>query len=312
MNNSTLDLWRRLLKEDKTATFFQTPEWHGLASQFFGTETTVKIFTFGNKTALLPLQKKNGFFGSFYSSPFGTYNSLLVDHHLEVDEINHIKKQLVNTNLVLTSSPFTQNPIQIGNAKALSTKVIELDQINSENPSLSWNRNHRRKLNEGLQNNIKIRLAESENDIHYYYLLYQKLSAEWGSAARVLYPEKLFTLLWSSLKKSNKMKIWIAEKEGKIVAGRICFYHGFHAVEWHAASTGEFQKKGVNHLLINTILGDAKKNGFQIYDFNPNPGLSQVDHFKMGFHPKILTFSTSMNFQKLYAWIHRLRNTIGN
>ena len=301
------EAWNKLVAADPSATFFQTPAWHAMASRHFGTETLALKFSFGDVEAIIPLQRQKKKLWSLYTSPFGTYTALVCGHKLQSTQLEQIQTHLRSLNLDLSGSPFTLNPISVGREYAATTQVLELESISADRLTEGWNRNHRRNLEAGREAGISIRLADKVLDMEAYSRIYQTLAESWGDMARTIYPGRLFQMLWETLGKTSAMKVWLAECEGAMVAGRICFYHGSHVVEWHAAALDVYRQQGANHVLIHSILKDAKSAGYRIYDFNPNPNLPQVDHFKSGFGTRRLAFKSSRNSHGLYSAIEIIR-----
>jgi lipid II:glycine glycyltransferase (peptidoglycan interpeptide bridge formation enzyme) len=79
-------------------------------------------------------------------------------------------------------------------------------------------------------------------------------------------------------------KLWLAEKDGRIVAGILCFeWAGRHLVTWHAAALAEYNPLRPNNALYWEILLDAERRGFAWYDFNPSGGYEGVVSFKDNF-----------------------------
>lgn len=284
-------LWESLARSDDSATFFQTPAWHRLASEFEGTETVCMLFKLEGHSVLLPLQKKSRLWGSLYSAPFGTYTSFLWDKEppLRVKEL--LKRELGRFNLNLPGSPFAPRwPVGI-HGELSQTKVLKLAGLKPDEWISTWSRNHRRLLRQARDWGYSIRVAQTSADVSEYYSLYRDMTRRWGSKARRVYSEELFQEIFRRFFKSTSMNLLLAESGGNIVAGRLCFYHNRHAVEWHAAAKGEDMERGVNHLLVHAAVIEAEKRGCGVYDFNPNPGLPTVDHFKRGFAPETLEFS---------------------
>jgi hypothetical protein len=115
--------------------------------------------------------------------------------------------------------------------------------------------------------------------------MYQKQQLRWGQKAREPHPEGLLQALFTDLPK-GALRFWVAEREGNLEAGRLCFHHRKHAVEWLAASQETALASGVTHGLIRHAMTAAAQDSCEVYDFNPNPGLPGVDHFKDGFRAK--------------------------
>lgn len=106
-----------------------------------------------------------------------------------------------------------------------------------------------------------------------------------------MYPETLFQDMFRRWGNTPSLSLLLAEKEGTIVAGRMCLHHNRHTVEWHAAAQRNDMERGANHLLVHAAVTAAAAQGSAIYDFNPNPGLPAVDHFKRGFGAQVIEFS---------------------
>jgi hypothetical protein len=292
--------WESLARTDETATFFQTPVWHKFAEDFEGTRT-VCLRLVGDErddaVAILPVQQRRRWWGAILTSPFGTYSSLLRgkgwDAKQDPDQSVMLQRELSRLNLSLPGSPFDPVLAEAWTGVArpeFHTHVLRLEAFDPVAWVERWSRNHRRLLKTAQETGFTVRLAESPADIAAYCALNRAQAARWGAAARRAYPDELFQEAYLRFAPSGSMKLWLAEGPEGIAAGRLCLYHGFHAVEWHAAAETNAMHKGVNHLLVQAVVSRAHAAGHKVYDFNPNPGLEAVDHFKRGFATEALPF----------------------
>jgi hypothetical protein len=284
-------LWESVVREDETATFFQTPAWHKLAEDFEGTRT--RLLNLGDEAApiLLPVQSVRRWWGELLASPFGTYATLLCrpDPGLRLDAA---WRALSRLNLSLVGSPFASRLPREGSSPASSTRILRLDRLEPKGWLASWSRNHRRLLRGAEERGYRVREARDRADVSTYFALYREQAGRWGAAARRTYPEELFLEAFRRFVPAGAMRLWLVEDPGEgVVAGRLCLYHGTHAVEWHAAAGRAGMEGGANHKAVHAIVLDARARGFRVYDFNPNPGLDAVDHFKRGFATETVAFT---------------------
>lgn len=311
------DLWESLVRKDETATFFQTPAWHKLAEDFEGTRITPLRFDLDGTVAVLPLQTRRRWWGDLLTAPFGTYSSLLRGPGFTPKHLDAITDALGHLNLNLTGSPYSEPFSAVRNgASGLTqrtqshTHLVRLGAFNPEAWVAQWSRNHRRLLKTAHETGYRVRLAERADDIAAYFELYRQQTRRWGSAARRTYPAELFQEAFRRFRPTGSFKLWLAEGNDGIVGGRLCLYHNFHSVEWHAAAEIEAMRLGVNHLLVHAAVRDAAAAGFSVYDFNPNPGLEAVDHFKRGFATEIVLFEGMQIRSGLAHVFSRLRNAL--
>jgi CelD/BcsL family acetyltransferase involved in cellulose biosynthesis len=284
-------LWDELAGADSSATFFQTRGWHELAAEFEGTETVCMVFEHDGCTAVLPLQKRARPWGDMHAAPFGTYATFLCGQPPSPLFQAHAIRSLSRLHLNLPGSPFATRFAPGVDGPVNQTRTLPLEGLDPDAWAASWSRNHKRLLRQAREYGYSVRTAETAEDISRYYDVYAGLVERWGSGARRVYPERLFQEMFRRWGNTPGMNLLLAEKEGVIVAGRLCLYHNRHAVEWHAAANRDDMERGANHLLVHAAVLAAAAKGYAVYDFNPNPGLPAVDHFKRGFGAKVIDFT---------------------
>ncbi len=155
------------------------------------------------------------------------------------------------------------------------------------------------KLNKAERAGVHIRRVSSEQDLAAYYNIYQSALLRWNPPPSHIYSRTFFELILDSddqFKSSGTKRkqressagvtsreIWLAEHEGKIVAGAVILTGNQHMTYWHGASDPAFQALRPVNLLIATLIEHCCKYGLRWFDFNPSMGIVGVDRFKQSF-----------------------------
>jgi len=90
----------------------------------------------------------------------------------------------------------------------------------------------------------------------------------------------------------------VAELEGEVVAGALCFYARRHAVYWHGAALKRARAARpmnllIDNLLIDEVLRDAcARDELRWFDFNPSGPLAGVRAFKQHFGARSIACPT--------------------
>jgi CelD/BcsL family acetyltransferase involved in cellulose biosynthesis len=303
-------LWENLCREDAACTFYQTPAWHRIAARHFQAQSAPLHFKFKDVSACLPLLKDRRWGRDRYFSPFGTYTALVCPRSLERGELESVTRALRGLALHLVSSPFTPNIITVGKPLVSKVQVIDLTSLDPENPMRDWDEGQRRRVRVASRNNITVRTATSAAEWERYYSLYRMSLKRWGKTATQIYPETLFQDIRSSLSEGSSMKLWVAEHEGEIGAGYLTFYHNRHVVPWHGAADEKFFQWGATQSLFLTLIQDAQRRGFSVFDLTGSGGLSGVEAFKSRFGTRTLEFTSSLNRPGLQGLLAGLRDSM--
>jgi len=111
-----------------------------------------------------------------------------------------------------------------------------------------------------------------------------------------------FETLWDCLVEKGLAKLFMAEYEGKYIAGTLAFIFGDKAWYIYGASANEFRNVMPNYLLQWTMISWAKENGCTMYDFRGVPGNLTEDNplyglyrFKKGFGAEYVEFLGEMD-----------------
>lgn len=159
--------------------------------------------------------------------------------------------------------------------------------------------------------NILIKQANSPEAIDAFLKLTKDTGVRDGF---VIYPEKYYRTMIASLQKSGFLKIYTAFYQGEPLASNLIIFNQGVATYLHGASSNQHRNLMAPHLLQWQAILDAKKQGFDYYDFwgideKKWPG---VTRFKMGFGGNIAEFHPTYeipiqeNKYSLYSKVRQL------
>ena len=122
----------------------------------------------------------------------------------------------------------------------------------------------RYEINKANKNKIKLKVAETENDLHTFYLLYSKTRKRLGLPSQ---PYLFFKILYNTFAKSNNINILLGLFEDNAIAGQLLFkYNGRISVE-ATGGNDDYRKISPNHFLFWEGIKLACAEGYKIYDF---------------------------------------------
>ncbi len=289
--------WEELVENSPESTFFHSRLWHEIVTRTYRTYSiATRGFEFadGGRAVFPFIQTKEGGIlkgkGRLKSSVFGGYGGIIADRRLTEQEQQAIYAHLLSlkASISVDGNPFSPYTVpQTFTVKHDFTHVVALnsteDQIYKR-----LSRGAKSNLNQARKKGVTIRTAHTEHDVARYGEVYHNTLKRWGEAALFTYPETLFQNI---LKQAGAAaKLWLAEKEGIIIAGAMIFYWNRIASYWHGASLQEYFDCYPNNLLHMEIIKDARRRGYSFYDFGPSGGQQGVVRFKQSFGAERLEF----------------------
>lgn len=146
---------------------------------------------------------------------------------------------------------------------------------------------HRRGIKAAQKKGVTVRRGRSADDIEAYNALYADTLTRWGDATIIQFPESLTRRL---LAHEGFAALWLAEADGRPIAGIIMLYWNRMAHYWRGASLRGFETYHANTLLQWSAIQDAARRGFALYDFAPSGPLAGVEEFKRRFGAEKITF----------------------
>jgi lipid II:glycine glycyltransferase (peptidoglycan interpeptide bridge formation enzyme) len=281
--------WAPVVQASPEATFFHAPVWHEIiAAVYKGHATATLQFSFEDGTlAVLPcIQTRRGGLlrgkPRLKSSVFGTYGGLVSNRPLSHDQETEVYRHLkgLKAHLSIQTNPFSSCTLPACFAcKETFTQVFALQP--GQPPAQRLSRGARSNLNQARKKGVSVRIARTDQELSAYYTIYQDTLKRWGTQALSTYPEELFFEI--SRRAADAAQLWIAEVEGRIIAGALVFYWNTIAVYWHGASLQDYFACYPNNLLHIAVVEDAAARGYRFYDFGASGGQQGVVRFKESF-----------------------------
>jgi peptidoglycan pentaglycine glycine transferase (the first glycine) len=121
-----------------------------------------------------------------------------------------------------------------------------------------------------------------------------------------------FETLWDHLSPSGKLKVFLAEYSGRLLAGIVLFCMGPRVVYVYGASSNEHRNVMPNHLIQWHAIRWSKEKGYGIYDFRGvspvrngepvDPELAGLNRFKEGFGARYVEYAGQFDLPLKPAW----------
>jgi hypothetical protein len=326
VRKATDEEWDSLWEQCDYATYFHSRHWSEIWCEYSRGKIVPEpkmVYFSDDKIALIPFSASKGLLKTYFSSPAGTFGGWISADDLGGQHINLLTKHMLHCNGALhwrmnPYSPF-YGAIHAGRCREDVTHALGLlrgfDEIVK-----GWSKGHKSAANKARREGVTTRLAKTEVDWVAYYHMYEHSLARWGRNASSRYPWRFFEIVRKT--NSDKIRLWLADYNGRAIAGALCLYARKHVVYWHGAALSEFFNLRPVHLLLYDVIRDAVDYGAHWFDFNPSGGHEGVLRFKEGFGTEQIgcsvcyrhTWATYLHDEgvKNYARIWKLLKLIGN
>lgn len=293
IQKGTKEEWLEIINANKKLSFFSSPEWFDVVSNYSKTPYEIRKVESKGRTYLLPLfVVKRKIFSIYRNSVFGTYCGLIGSSTLKCEEeSNIIRGALGNKNYNYTGCPYTT--LDCPEASSEFTQVIRLSSFHVDQIS----KNHSRSIAKAKNKQLSILSSESLSEWRIYYKIYEEVTKERGSNASNRYEWDLFQLIYKL--PPSKRKLWLIKEEEEIIGGGLFFYQN-QVIYWHGCNNKRSKQVGGSHLLHKTVIQNSKELGYAIYDFNPSGGHKGVELFKSGFGTEKLFFNCIEHESNIY------------
>lgn len=242
----------------------------------------------------LPLiHVKSWLFGDkLISLPFCEYGGPLVNSELSDKEARQVTKSLLSATNRLARTLHVKY-VQIKKPMAMIVEGImgtqgytnfpryvtfqidltrELDEL--------WANVHKSKrkaARKALKGGVVAKELESVEQLKAYYLLYLKTHKRHGSPP---HKYEFFKRLYDAFFLKGRMKILLAEYEGKLIGGRISFCHGKTIFNWYSVIDWKHRSLNPNSLLSWSIIEWGVKNGYHKLEFGRTRRGTTIYDFK--------------------------------
>lgn len=285
-----ISFWEELSQKSSECTFFHTPLWHRIIVKTFknySIATKGFIFEDGNR-AVLPLiqTSQTGLLNRkrrLKSSVFNFYGGIIAERKLSEDHQNQIYSYLgsLNASILIVGNPFSEySPPDFFKRTTDVAYVVPLYRGN-EYIFSRLSRGARRGLDKAKRKGVVVRIMNTEEEFPTYLEIYRDTLKRWGTAALYTYPAEFF---FNMIKDAgDAVKIWVAEKDGKVIAVLNMVYWNQIASGFHSVFLQDYFDCCPNHILHMEAMNEATKRGFHHYDLGPSAGLHGVEQFKKSF-----------------------------
>lgn len=201
--------------------------------------------------------------------------------------ISGIFQQLRIEGVNISPNPLSPASLPLFYRKAkLYTHILSLDKVFDEIWKSDFGYRARRHTKKAERCGVKVCVDSSPNGFTDYYRMYLDSAGRWGK--KNPYPFELFMNL--ALVNSEKIKLWLAEIEGKRVAGILLFYGGEQVIYWSGAFYKDYAWCCPNHFLFKASIQDACQQGYRYFNFGSSLAggqeLTGVRKFKEQFGPQ--------------------------
>jgi hypothetical protein len=277
------------------ATYFHSREWVEAWSVYTGgrVEPSARHIVFSDGVCVvLPIAIERflgGLSSCAWMSLAGTYGGWLSTDTLTPHHAGLIYDWVARS---FGSTFWRLNPFD-PSSTCLADKVVEpgetqaiwladgLDAANSKSRT-----DHRWAVRKALREGVTARRAAGLDDWRAYYAVYEDSLRRWGDAATSRYGWPLFEALYDLA--SPHVSLWLAEKEGQIISGALCFYAARIGVEWHAASLERSLPVKPADFLKQAAMEEGCSRSIDWYDLGPSGGHEGVRAFKAKLGPTSL------------------------
>lgn len=158
------------------------------------------------------------------------------------------------------------------------------------------------------KNGVTVR--ESRNALDFYKIFKETTERDKFSGHPLSYYEKMIETL------GDHVKLYLAEVQGKVIAGVVVTYYKDTAIYYFGASSNEYRNLMAPYLLQWTAMRDAKKAGMKFYDLfgvapegDPHHPWAGITDFKMKFGGKRVSYAEAREkiVSPFWYWAMRIR-----
>jgi len=282
LRTASAEEWDTLWSACASATFFQSRAWAEAFAESMpgGMRPDPRMACFDDGVrALLPISVRGR---TTLAAPAGCYGGWIAPDRLGEAHADALVRVLLELHpgIRWRLNPF--DPLQAArapvDARADTTHAMRLDD-DFDRILRRWRKGHRAAANQARRQGVEVRVAKSEDDWRAYFAVYQESLRRWGDRATSCYPWTLFR----RLSRDQGVRLWLAERQERVLAGALCLYAKAHVAYWHGVARSDAFPLRPVHLLIRTAMCDAQRGGYAWFDLNPSGGHEGVAAFKRSF-----------------------------
>jgi hypothetical protein len=314
---TSLEDWQAAALACPYATFFHSPFWTRLAQAGIpgARSATLNTVLPSGTHVVYPLLTAGRRSGPVMSTYAGCYGGPIAVGKLSGQDYSELHGRLCRAfkgPIKITTNPLAPHqflPARYRATREDQTQILELEKDFAV-VRARFSRGHRSAIGKAQRAGITVSAAESRSEFEDYYGMYRASLARWGAMASSDYPWAVFAAA-SQLAQEvpEHVRLWLAKRDGELLAGALVFYWNRHAVYWHGAAYEQHFRLRPTNLLFATVIANACERGFAYFDFNPSGGHDGPAEFKRRFGAKpykVTTFRHIGTGQRLRARAVRL------
>lgn len=286
--------WLEVVRASPEASFFHTPHWARVAAAAGGWEPAALIGRLDDGARVVyplvaePRRRLRGL-APGWSSWAGCYGGPIAERALRPDETAALHAQAAArhpVDLRVVLGPATAAlPVPAGwETRPDVTFHVPLEE-GADAVVAGLHEGHRRAFRRGEREGLTVRPAAGAGDHAEYLAMYDETLARWGDRASSRYGAEVFAALAAIEREDPSLaRLWMAEHDGRAVAGTWSLAWGDTIVLWHAAARDvRIPMSSPQITLYATIMCDAAERGLRRLDFNPSGGHEGATAFKRRF-----------------------------
>lgn len=227
---------------------------------------------------------KKRYFNYANSLPFGLYSPVQNEFELEImlKECGSSGYSSTVINIDPTALVSKHNADLLAKKYGFELKVNHCHLLDTTRPlnEIFYDFGDTRKKHiKRYQKSAKLKIFKTSDPIYFdkYFALYQDSMNRWGLAGTG-YSKEMLADLYSV----PGVSMWVAEYNGQMLSGMICFYYKEGVFDWLAASIiNEDVKKLYAPVAVQfEVIRHASENGFKYVNMGASINLNGVSHFK--------------------------------
>jgi hypothetical protein len=282
--------WTEVVASCPWATWFHTPMWNDMAQAALphAFDSTVYAELEDGALAVFPLLEQRGRAGRRWrtSAAFGAYGGPVAERTLDAAEVAALFAEARRgaDRLTVTGNPYATvwEPPRSFSVRAIETVRAPLTKDMDVESTFAPAR--RRQVRKGRKLGVTCRVVANEHDYASYFEIYQDSLDRWGERASSRYPWDLFTAgVRCAATHPTNVRLWLAELDGRAVAGAWIFGWNQAAIYWHGATRSDSLSAAASSVVLTDAMTEAACSGYEWFDFNPSSGHEGVREFKLRF-----------------------------
>lgn len=282
--------WLEIARQDRAATFFQTPMWAEVAAAAGSWRAAARGFELNDgHRAVYPAVRESTGPVTLASTFAGCYGGPLATRPLTPLERAELHRRFVKSGadrVVLTLGPFAE-PGRLPQGAATTADVTHAVRLDAdfETMLMRFSRGHRPAYRKGLREGVVVRDEPPSALVDAYQALNLDTLERRGGESTSRYGREVFACLARLADMHpDHVRLWTARHEGELLAGLWVLYFNRHAVLWHTAErTVERTTPPWTISMWGEVMRDAIERGCGWLDFNPSHGNEGSIAFKRRF-----------------------------